>query len=193
MSFENTLLAAIETFNTRATVQQQARQLELWLDVLDAKNIDLQIAEMALKKVLTDSEFMPRPAQVVQVIEGTKTEQSEYAWAKVVQAAQHKGSPYYPVQFDDARIHEALHSLGGWPKFYESYWYNHNNNEPWAKKNFLEAYNSSRGLEPKPLAGRGINDADLTPLLIGDKIKAAKILPQVNSEIKQLAKNKELV
>lgn len=58
-------------------------------------------------------QFMPKPADVVEFLEGTKQTQSLQAWTKVLTAIKNIGA-YPSLVFDDAIIHAAIEEMGGW-------------------------------------------------------------------------------
>lgn len=62
----------------------------------------------------TDGKWMPKPADLVRQLKGTKEDRSRLAWAKVLDAAQRVGA-YSDVVFDDPAIHACIEDLGGWP------------------------------------------------------------------------------
>ena len=62
--------------------------------------------------------FMPKPADLVRVLDGTAEDRALIAWSKVLGAIQSVGG-YSTVAFDDAAIHPAIVDLGGWVKVCE--------------------------------------------------------------------------
>ena len=58
-------------------------------------------------------QFMPKPADIIRMLEGTSLDSSMVAWSKVDKAIRNVG-PYRSVVFDDAIIHRVLHDMGGW-------------------------------------------------------------------------------
>ena len=57
--------------------------------------------------------FMPKPADIVRILQGSLIDQAQSAWAKVHKALYQVGS-YDSVAFDDALIHSVIDDLGGW-------------------------------------------------------------------------------
>lgn len=58
-------------------------------------------------------QFMPKPADIVKMIEGASDDRSMKAWTKVEKAIRLVG-PWESVVFDDANIHAVLDEMGGW-------------------------------------------------------------------------------
>lgn len=57
--------------------------------------------------------FMPKPSDIVRLIEGTSTDKAMTAWAKVEDAMRSHGA-YKSVVFDDPLIHHCVEQMGGW-------------------------------------------------------------------------------
>ena len=72
--------------------------------------------EKALNTIITTSKFWPKPAELIEVIQGGKSENAVLAWIKTDKAVRNHG-PYVSVKFDDPVIHGVIEILGGWPKF----------------------------------------------------------------------------
>lgn len=58
-------------------------------------------------------QFMPFPADVVRMLQGSSRDAALVAWAKVDRAVRTVGT-YRTVVFDDAIIHRVLEDMGGW-------------------------------------------------------------------------------
>lgn len=57
--------------------------------------------------------FPPMPADLARVLQGTRTDRSLMAWAKVMDAIRAAGA-WRSVAFDDPAIHAAIVDIGGW-------------------------------------------------------------------------------
>jgi hypothetical protein len=57
--------------------------------------------------------FMPLPADIVRMLEGSTQDSALLAWAKVDRAIRTVGT-YRSVVFDDALVHRVLADMGGW-------------------------------------------------------------------------------
>ena len=60
-------------------------------------------------------QFAPKPADLMRVLGGTKTDRAMLAWGKVFSAMSSVGA-YQDVVFDEPAIHAVIEDLGGWPK-----------------------------------------------------------------------------
>lgn len=58
-------------------------------------------------------QFMPKPADVVKMLQGSTQDSALAAWAKVDRAIRTVGT-HRSVAFDDALIHRVLTEMGGW-------------------------------------------------------------------------------
>ncbi len=76
----------------------------------------------ALKSHLLDpdvGQFMPKPADVLQLLQGKNATKAIQAWTKVLNAIRTVGQ-YDSIVFDDPLIHAAILDLGGWGKLCRS-------------------------------------------------------------------------
>lgn len=58
-------------------------------------------------------QFVPKPADLIRVLEGSNQNAAAVAWSKIVKAIGKVG-PYRDVVFDDPIIHAVLTDMGGW-------------------------------------------------------------------------------
>lgn len=58
--------------------------------------------------------WLPKPADITKVLQGTRAERSGVAWSLVLQACQRVGA-YATVAFEDPVVHCVIEDLGGWP------------------------------------------------------------------------------
>ena len=63
----------------------------------------------------SEGKFFPTPSHIIQQIEGTQTERSEYAWRLFLKALEKYGY-YDSVRFPEPAYHYAITLLGGWTK-----------------------------------------------------------------------------
>lgn len=63
--------------------------------------------------------FLPKPADIIKIIEGDSKNKSMIAWDKVNNAMNHVTTSY-DVVFDDPIIHAAIRDMGGWLRFRNS-------------------------------------------------------------------------
>lgn len=90
--------------------------MQVWWNGCQQYSIE-QVSK-ALSNHATDPErgqFAPKVADIVRILQGTKTDRSLIAWGKVHDAMSSVGA-YQDVVFDDPAIHAAIQDIGGWPK-----------------------------------------------------------------------------
>jgi hypothetical protein len=61
-------------------------------------------------------QFMPKPADVIRMLQGSTADSALIAWSKVDRAMRMVG-PYPSVVFDDPLIHRVLDDMGGWTQY----------------------------------------------------------------------------
>jgi len=80
------------------------------------KPFDFDAVRHALSKHSTtpgQGKYLPKPADIIEIIEGSREDRSLVAWTKVEKAIRTVG-PYSSVVFDDPNIHIVIVELGGW-------------------------------------------------------------------------------
>lgn len=60
-----------------------------------------------------NGQFLPKPADIIRILDGQGSEKAIDAWKKVMEALRTEGS-YRTVVFDDPIIHIAIQTMGGW-------------------------------------------------------------------------------
>lgn len=129
-----------------------------------------------------NGQWLPKPADVVRLLEGSTLDSAVAAWTKVDRAIQSVGT-YATVVFDDALIHCVIADMGGWPQLGQKKvdeW-------PFVAKEFQQryrAYKSRRQTPAYPPKLIGIFDqqnrqeghTDQVPVLIGDDARARDVL-----------------
>jgi hypothetical protein len=156
----------------------------MWWSALKA--YDLAAIRQAFDRHVknTDSgQFMPKPADLIRMLEGTTQDTALLAWAKVDRALRQVG-PYRSVVFDDALIHRCLQEMGGWVELSRK----DDDEWPFVAKEFQNRYRSYRSRNEKPAYPAvmvGIAEASNQhnaiahrepPLLLGDEVAAAVVL-----------------
>lgn len=155
----------------------------VWWEAMRAYDLAAVKAALSRHCINPDSgQFMPRPADVVRMLQGGTQDQAALAWAKVDRAVRSVGS-YADVVFDDALIHRAIQEIGGWV------WLGQQKDDEWPfiAKRFETIYRSYRMRNEAPDYPRiltGISNAYNTreklaeqqPILIGDPIIAQRVL-----------------
>lgn len=86
----------------------------IWWDALRGYSIE-EIEEAFGRHLRSPDvgQFMPKPADVLRMLEGTSVDAAQVAWAKVDRAMRAVG-PWPSVCFDDAIAMRVLHDMGGW-------------------------------------------------------------------------------
>lgn len=127
-------------------------------------------------------QFMPKPADVVKMLQGSSQDSAMVAWSKVDKAVRQIGT-YASVVFDDPIIHRAIHDMGGWIALgtkTEHEW-------PFVAKEFENRYRGYRVRSEVPeFPARliGIAEAQNSqdgresqpPVLIGDSSRARQVM-----------------
>ena len=157
--------------------------ISLWWGAL--KDYDLKAVQEALSRHVRNpdsGQFMPKPADVVKMMQGSTQDSALSAWAKVDKAVRHVG-PYKSVAFDDPLIHVVLHEMGGWTALGQKT----DDEWPFVAREFETRYRGfkARGeIPPYPPKLVGISDAhnenegfkQTQPMLIGDANKAIQVM-----------------
>lgn len=156
--------------------------VQVWMEAF--KGFDHEQVSKAFSAHLMDAErgqFMPKPADIVRQLQGTKTDRSLLAWGKVLEAMQKVGA-YQSVVFDDPAIHAAVQDIGGWISMCRT----ETKELSYLEKRFCDSYKAYAGLGTfdyaPELAGqhalenshRGFRVAP--PLLIGNPEKAREVM-----------------
>lgn len=126
-------------------------------------------------------QFMPKPADVVKMLQGSTQDSAMVAWSKVDKGVRQVGT-YASVVFDDPIIHRVLHDMGGWVALgskTEDEW-------PFVAKEFENRYRGYRVRNDSPEYPKvliGIAEAhnaregrkSQPPVLIGNSDKAKQV------------------
>lgn len=93
---------------------------------------------------------LPKPANILEFLDGTREDQAMLAWLKAKEAVK-KAGYYESVEFDDPIISNCIIELGGWMGFCSSLV----DELPFVEKRFLELYRviSLRGSKSVKLIG----------------------------------------
>ena len=159
--------------------------LDVWWQAM--RGYDLVAVKDALGRHAMNpdtGQFLPKPADVVRMIDGGTADSALVAWSKFDRAVRSVG-PYMSVAFDDKIIHRVIEDMGGWTSFErktEDEW-------PFLRNEFTTRYRGYAGrraaIEFKPkLIGmidadresQGMPHDDRYLRLIGDKEKAAEVM-----------------
>lgn len=141
-----TVLAELGEVYSEAVSPVRAR---LYFEALS--DLTLDEVRAAAVRVVKTSRFFPKPAELLEAIQGSESDHAEQAWALVLRAMEQVG-PYQSVDFDDEAIHECVRRIfGGWPDacLMEL------SDAPFRHAEFLKLYRAvrRRHLIPKPIPG----------------------------------------
>lgn len=134
--FAECLVAFAEMYNQTLSRNVQ----KLWFETLS--DYEIEAVEKAFRKLLRSpdfGQFMPKPNDVIRMLEGSSFDIAAIAWTKAERAI---GSPglNYDICFDDAIINRVISDLGGWVKFCLS----EAKDWPFIEKDFKERYKAYR-------------------------------------------------
>ncbi|HLP99185.1 MAG TPA: DUF6475 domain-containing protein [Sideroxyarcus sp.] len=158
--------------------------LTVWWEAMKPFDMDAVAQAMNRHVMNPDSgQFMPKPADIVKMLQGSTQDSALRAWAKVDKAVRHVGT-WDDVAFDDPIIHRVLHDMGGWIAM------GHKTEDEWpfVAKEFENRYRAFKTRNERPeyppvligLAGannRMQGQKVAPPTLIGDK-ETAKLVIQ---------------
>lgn len=127
-------------------------------------------------------QFLPKPADVVKMLQGSTQDSAMVAWAKVDKGVRQVGT-YATVAFDDPIIHRVIHDMGGWVKLGQK----DEHEWPFVAKEFENRYRGYRIRSevpeyPKTLIGIAESQNSMEgrqsqpPVLIGDSARAKRVL-----------------
>jgi hypothetical protein len=158
---------------------------EIWFNSL--RRFELEAIRKAFSVYIQSPDagrFMPKPADIIKIIEGTSLDAAYVAWSKTEKAVQRVGS-YSTVVFDDPIIHSVIKDMGGWIKLCQT----QENKLPFASNEFRQRYHGfkTQGTIPEyPGKLIGITEAENTangfldhiqpPTLIGDQDSAKHVM-----------------
>ncbi|MFZ9264816.1 MAG: DUF6475 domain-containing protein [Polynucleobacter sp.] len=169
--------------------------MQVWWNGCQQYSIE-QVSK-ALSNHATDPErgqFAPKVADIVRILQGTKTDRSLIAWGKVHDAMSSVGA-YQDVVFDDPAIHAAVQDIGGWPKICRT-----NMDElSYLQHRFTQSHKAYTEREqfdyPKRLSGDRSPDVEYQkkglplpkPAVVGDVDAARKVYLGGGSNISQIS------
>lgn len=177
------LLTAISALYNKAISEML---IELYWRSL--KRFEFQAVQNAFMAYIDHTEsgqFMPKPADIIRMIEGDVASQALQAWSKVEQAIRVIGR-YSTIVFDDPIIHAVITDMSGWihlcntshkelnfranefTKRYRGYLLKKPTVYPKQLTGFIEQYNGQHGYKLEP------------PVLFGNPTLALQIYQQGN-------------
>lgn len=122
----------------------------------------LEAVLAALQECARTKRWLPKPAEIREVVEGTAEERAERAWAQLLEATRLIGS-YRSVEVEDPGLAHVINGLfGGWPEAVEAL--DRAQAEPggpgWQglRKQVLAAYRGVRARADAPIRLLGLSD-----------------------------------
>jgi len=160
-----------------------SHMIAIWWGAL--REYDLQGVRHAFDRHVKNpdsGQFMPKPADVIRMVQGSTQDAALVAWSKVDKAVRHVG-PYATVAFDDPVIHAVIQDMGGWVQVGSKT----DKDWPFIAKEFETRYRGYRlqgsaGEYPPSLAGIAESQNSQTgfrsppPVLIGDQERALSVI-----------------
>lgn len=172
--------------------------LEIYWRALSRYELDAIEQALARHALNPDhGQFMPKPADLIRVLEGGGVGRAALAWTQVAKAVRCIGG-YESVVFDDPITQAVIHDMGGWIVLCDSLGAagTSDSNFPFQALNFEKRYRAyletgRQPVYPSTLLGRA--DADnvrrglpVRTRLIGDKQKARLVYQQGQADAKQI-------
>lgn len=80
---------------------------------LSLSEFEFSAVSHAIAIAMKSCKFFPRPAELIEVIQGSVEDQAELAWRRFLEALEGVGT-YRTVDFDDPAMHQVIERFGGW-------------------------------------------------------------------------------
>lgn len=169
--------------------------LEIYFGALKAYELaDLQRAANHHALDPDAGQFMPKPADFVRHIDGSKATRAMRGWCTVDRAIREIG-PYQSVVFDDPIIHVVLQDMGGWLALCET---KTEDDLKFRRHEFEKRYQGyalQGGVTDYPARLIGLSEADCnrlkrpapSPMLIGNPEAAKRVLLSGSTQAPRLA------
>ena len=158
---------------------------EIWF--MSLSRFEIQDITRAFSVHIQDPDtgrFMPKPADVIRIIDGSGKDSAFLAWTKIEKSIRMVGK-YQSVVFDDPIIHRVIQDMGGWIRFCGT----DEDELPFTANEFrrrYQAYKSSgatpdylprlAGLTEAENRANGYTDSIPEPVLIGSPEKARRVM-----------------
>lgn len=147
-----------------------------------------------------NGQFPPKPADIIRLLDGSKTDRAMIAWGKALGAISAVGA-YQDVCFDDGIIHKVIEDLGGWAKFCRT----KTSELSYLQTHFCKSYQAyaNRGecaFPPKLCGDRSEESMYLAkglpvpaPVLIGNQHKCQQVMQLGNTNSSQIHRVSALI
>ena len=193
---KDTIIKAMKIYFSNPSDSKVQATLEIWHELMDDAGIEHELADKAFKQAMLENDFMPKPKDVLELVNGSKENNALAAWIDLLQAHSEPNSVYRSIAFADKQIHAVIKVLGGWTRLYDRI--NHlkykGDELTWVKKEFIDTYKACRtNVDYKMLQARP-TEVKRKPILIGDTSAVTRLLSTSTSSkaseiIKQIASN----
>lgn len=150
--------------------------IKLWWALVQVKGIDEVLEALTEHTMSPAGKFLPKPADIIEIIDGPKTGVATDAWYKVLLGL--KRGTNVSVVFDDPIVNTVISRMGGWINFGGL----EEKQLGFKEKNFKELYIHYLSNPPEqPVSHLIGREEDINtrlgyqidpPILIGDKTKA---------------------
>ena len=151
----------------------------------------MEQVKQALFEMMQTHKFVPKPAEIIEYIEGQPERLTQVAWSKVRDAISEIGR-YRSVVFDEPAIHAAIDGMGGWVKLCERLKldtdYVRESNDADLFKEFKARYLAFNGQYPAMLIGAADQPKleakkNIRPEVYGDMEKARTVWSGGNQKL----------
>lgn len=126
---------------------------DVWWEAM--RPYEFEAVRVALNRHAVDpdhGQFLPKPADVVRLLDGGNQDAALRAWTAVDRAVRTVG-PYQSLVFDDPLVHSVVADMGGWPQLCAST----DEQWPFVRNEFVTRYRGARltsgGEHPRLLTG----------------------------------------
>lgn len=163
--FKEAMEAMFAAFDREAT---KASFMGYWMGLQD---MELRSVQAAVALAMRRCKFLPKPAELRELVEGPPETQAELAWNDVLKAT--ALGPYKHIDFADKCINAVIRGLGGWPSFLSRF--TDAESEKWARIDFMKSYGRMQGrLSSEATAYLpGITELPVAPCIVGNPNRLA--------------------
>ena len=163
---------------------RKASEVQIKVYIHSLKSYDYSDISRAFNSHIKDpdaGQFMPKVADFIRAMQGTKKSQASVAWSKVDKAIRQLG-PYNTIVFDDPIIMQCIDQMGGWESLCETATEKDLDFKGHEFNRFYEGYLAKGGVTEYPKQLSGIIDKENKAqgiksdvLLIGDSESAKSV------------------
>lgn len=192
--FSKSIMVLGEIFD----VNVSKHKMDIYFEILKSYT-DEQI-EKAFEIIVRTCKFFPKPAEIIELIEGKENEKLLLMWEKIKNAIRDHGA-YESIAFEDRIINQIIESLGGWVFLCST----PNEEMKWRQKEFERLYYVFRNQNVKEMPVyvmgiteqcnrqigvenefTGIMEGSLESLKVEEYIKKPIIIKTEKADMKQL-------